>query len=49
MICVDPFFCKCYWTIKEINILLDPIKVYIKVISSVYNCYKKALTLINHK
>ncbi len=45
----DLSFRQCYWTIREIDILLYPIKVHVEVVVSVRNRYKEALTLISRE
>lgn len=49
VIYTDPFVCKYYWTVKDMNTLLYSIKVYIEVVKLAYNCCKKSLNLINRE
>lgn len=48
-ICAALSFRKCYWTVKDINMLLYSIKAYVEVAILARNCCKKSFNLINQE
>lgn len=48
-ICAAPSFCKCYWTVKDMDMLLYSIKAYVEVAILACNCCKESLNLINQE